>query len=82
MTSEEYVEFLLDHFLPWYKNKNHTFCNKILFTHDNALSNAASNASVSLAAMGIKLDKLMMWSSSFLDPNPVENFWSIGKYYL
>ena len=35
MTSEKYVEFLTDHFLPWYKNNKHFFCNKIIFMHDN-----------------------------------------------
>ena len=47
MTSEKYVEFLTDHFLPWYKNKNHFFCNKIIFMHDNAPSHAARNTSAS-----------------------------------
>uniref|UniRef100_A0A3B3IJX5 Tc1-like transposase DDE domain-containing protein n=1 Tax=Oryzias latipes TaxID=8090 RepID=A0A3B3IJX5_ORYLA len=45
--------------------------------HDNAPSQAASKTSASLAAMGIKGDKLMMWPPSFSDLNPIQNFWSI-----
>lgn len=49
MTSERYVEFLTDHFIPWYKKKNHPFRNKIIFIHDDAPSHAARNTSTSLA---------------------------------
>ena len=61
MTSIMYVEFLKQHFLPWFKKKNRAFRSKIIFMHDNALSHAAKNTSASLAAMGIKGDKLMVW---------------------
>ena len=54
MTSAKYVEFLTDHFLPWYKKKNRAFRSKIIFMHDNAPSHAAKNTSGALAAMGIK----------------------------
>ncbi len=54
MTSAKYIEFLTDHFLPWYKKKNRAFRSKIIFMHDNAPSHAAKNTSVSLAAMSIK----------------------------
>ena len=57
MTLAKYIEFLTDHFLPWYKTKNRAFCSKIIFVHDNAPSHAAKNTSVSLAAMGIKEEK-------------------------
>ena len=48
------------HFLPWYKKNNHAFCCKIIFRHYNATSHAAKNTSVSLAAMGIKGEKLVV----------------------
>ncbi len=54
MALAKYIEFLTDHFLPWYKKKNCAFRSKIIFMHDNAPSHAAKNTSVLLAAMGIK----------------------------
>ncbi|CAI9551429.1 unnamed protein product [Staurois parvus] len=64
MTSAKYVEFMTDHFLPWYRRKNYAFRNKIIFMHDNAPSHAAKNTSASMAAMGIKGEKVMVWPPS------------------
>ena len=33
MTSSKHMEFLTDHFLPWYKKKNRTLWKKIVFKH-------------------------------------------------
>ncbi|KAI3363614.1 hypothetical protein L3Q82_001247 [Scortum barcoo] len=71
MTSEKYVEFLTDHFLPWYKEKNRAFRNKIIFMHGNAPSQAARNTSASLAAMGIKGEKLMVLPWEGFIPMPL-----------
>lgn len=60
MTFEKYTEFLTDHFILWHKKKNHAFLNKIIRMHDNAPSHAARSTSASLAAMGIKGEKLMV----------------------
>lgn len=48
--SPKYVEYLTDHFLPWYRRKNYAFHNKIIFMHDNAPSHAAKQTSTSMAA--------------------------------
>ena len=60
-----------DHFLPWYK-KNGAFCSKIFLMHDKAPSHAATNTSVSLAAMGLKRD--MAWPPSSPDLTPKRTF--------
>lgn len=74
----EYVEFQNDYFLPWSK-KNCAFQNKIIFMQDNAPSHVAKNTIESLAAMGIKGEKIMVWPPSFPDLNPTENLFSILK---
>ena len=71
MTSAKYVEFLTDHFLPWYKKKNRAFRSKIIFMHDNAPSHAAKNTSGALASMVINGEKLMVWPPSSPDLNPI-----------
>ena len=77
MTLVKYIEFLTDHFLPWYMKKNRAFCSKIIFMHDNAPSHAAKYTSVSLAAMGTQGEKLMVWPQSSPDLSLTENLWSI-----
>lgn len=70
-------ELLTEHFLPWYKKKNHAFHNEIIFMHDIAPSCDARNTSASLAAIGIKEDKLMVWPPSSPDLNPIEDLWIV-----
>ncbi len=57
MTSARYVEFLIDHFLLWYRKKNRAFQNKRISIADNAPSHAAKNTIDSLITMGIKREK-------------------------
>ncbi|CAI9612864.1 unnamed protein product [Staurois parvus] len=79
MTSAKYVEFMADHFLPWYRRKNYAFHNKIIFMHYNAPSHAAKNTSASMAAMGIKRRESWCGLHPPPDLNPIENLWSILK---
>uniref|UniRef100_A0A665TUE7 Tc1-like transposase DDE domain-containing protein n=1 Tax=Echeneis naucrates TaxID=173247 RepID=A0A665TUE7_ECHNA len=79
MNSAKYIEFLTNHFLPWYKKKNCAFRSKIIFMRDNASSQSAKNTSVSMAAMGIKGEKLMVWPPLSPDLKPTENLWSVLK---
>ncbi len=79
MTSARYVEFLTDHFLLWYRKKNHAFQNKMIFMQDNAPSHAAKNTIDSLIAMGLKREKIMVWPPSSPDLKPIENLWSFLK---
>ena len=51
-------EFLTEYFLPWHRKKNRASRNKIISMHDSAPSHAARNTSASLAAMGIRGEKL------------------------
>lgn len=46
---------------------------------DNAPSYAIRNTSASLAAIGIKGEKLMVWPPFFPDLNPIVNLWRILK---
>lgn len=82
MTLIKYVNFLTDHYLPWHKKKNCAFHNKIISMHDNAPSHFARNTCASLAAMGIKQDKLMVWPLSSPNLSPTENLWSILKQMI
>lgn len=57
ITSVKNVEFLTTSMVQ----KNYAFRNKIIFMHDNAPSRASRNTSASLAAIGIKGEKLVVW---------------------
>lgn len=59
MTSEKYVEFLTNSFLPWYRKNNHVF-HKNDVMHDNASSPAAKDSSASLTAMGRKGENVIL----------------------
>lgn len=71
MTSIKYAESQSDHFLPWYKKQNRVFHKKTIFMNDNAPSDAARNSFASLAATGIKEDKLMVWPHPLLTSTPL-----------
>ena len=53
-----------------------------IFMHVNAPSRASKNTSVSLAALGIKGEKLRVWPRCSPDLNPIDNHWSILKQKL
>lgn len=70
------MEFQIDYFLPWYK-KNYAFQNEIISMQDNVPSHVAKDTIESLAAMGIKGEKIMVWPPSSPNLNPTENLFSI-----
>lgn len=67
------MQFLTDHFLPWYKKKNCAYRNKIIFMQDNAPSHAGKNTIDSVITMGIRGENIMMWTPSSPDLDPIDS---------
>ncbi|KAI1001456.1 hypothetical protein K3495_g6743 [Podosphaera aphanis] len=79
ITSEEYSEHILPRISKWIREKREETGQDYIFMHDNASVHKGRPAREVLDANGVES---MPWPANSPDSNPIENVWSMMKYYI
>ena len=79
MTSEKYALRILPLVVNWTRAKSEENGHQVYFMHDNTAVHKVNPAREHLYANGVES---ILWPANFPDLKPIENVWSMMKYYI